>query len=184
MYLYLKVVIRHACLTERFFVIENYQEFPFCHRKYLSVNCISFMQHDFLPVTQNYLWKKFPSCNKIFVPVTGTFLPLTGISYLLQEFHHRIFKMLRFPFGIFLFFFPSLTFILKCDINAWIFYQISCEILHISCGEYPCSRGENITLWFGWQILSQNTKCPRNLTGFRTIKGLMWYVFHIHSWTY
>ena len=107
-------VLRHACLTEWFSVTEIpllYQEFPFCHRKYLFVNCISFMQHDFLPVTQNYLWKKFPSCNKIFVPVTGIFLPLTGISYLLQEFHHRIFKMLRFPFGIFLFFFPSLTFI-------------------------------------------------------------------------
>ena len=24
--------------------------------------------------------------------------------------------------------------------------QISCEIFHISCGEYPCSRGENNTL--------------------------------------
>ena len=112
------------------------QEFPTCDRKFLTwyrnvlhVTRISFLWQDFPSCDGNFLqWQAYPHCDMNF--------------FLWKEYpsYHRNVQIEYYKVVSFLPTISSISFFAwpfkeNCDINAQIISQISCEILHISCGE-------------------------------------------------
>ena len=126
----------------------------------------------FSPVTEiTFLWQELPSCDRNLLLCQENpscdlnFLPVKWIALLSQEypfcdmnFHIKYYKFVGFPTTISSISFFALPFHENCDISAQIIGQISCEILHISSGEFPCSLGENNTPAFS-PIMNNECVC-------------------------
>ena len=129
-----------------------------CGSKFVPVAGILFLWREFHSCDRNsffrsFLWQEFYSCCRNFIPVTGilflrqeyyswgrNFIPVEGISCLWQEFYSCDRNLIPVV-GIYSCcrnFIP----VVKCDVNSWIWVQISCHILLISCGQCPRVHGE------------------------------------------